>query len=233
MDFGHLIDWEEKSLEEKSDVWTVEGYAAIFNTRDLGGDIIRPGAFSRSLKELGTPPLILEHDMKGLPVGAITEIEEDRRGLRYVAELPKEDPVSARVAAQIKARKNGVRGLKGTSFGYIAVKKTFEKIEGKSVRVLHDVDCFEISFVKMPLHPQAGPTSIKSDDRIGIVEWKDFTDREREASLKARGMSDDLAKRIVRLEREAQVKSDRREAGGWQQVLPDFAGLIRAAAATR
>lgn len=228
MDFGHLIDLEEKSLTESDDAYRFTGYAAVFNNRDLGDDVIVPGAFAESLKSHGMPLLLFNHKMEDLPIGVIEHAEEDRKGLRVEGELPKDDPVSRRVGMALKARKSGARALKGMSIGYKAEKHSRKG----EVRYLERVRLYEASFVNLPMNPLAGVETIKSL-RIGIGEWKDFTDREREAHLKAVGMSDDLSKRIVRLEREAQGNRDRREAGGGQQVLPDFAGLIRAAAATR
>jgi len=216
MDFGLLIDFEEKSLKDGDDVWTVEGYAAIFNTRDRGGDIIIPGAFKKSLSEFcPDPPLLLEHDMKGLPIGTLIEVGEDAKGLRYVAELPKDDPLSARVASQIKSRTNGKRGLKGSSFGYVAEKKSFDTVDGKRSRLLQEVNMFEISMVKLPMHQGAGPTSIKGDALPSIDEFKSFSDREREAHFRSLGFSDSWSKYMVKCTREAGVstKTAQREAG--------------------
>lgn len=229
MDFGHLIDLEEKSLTESDDAFRFVGYAAVFNNRDLGDDVIVPGAFQKSLKDHGMPLLLFNHKMEDLPIGVIEHAEEDKKGLRVEGELPKDDPVSRRVGIALKARKSGARALKGMSIGYKAEKHSRKG----DVRYLEQVRLFEASFVNLPMNPLAGVETIKSA-RVGIAEWKEFTDREREAHLKAVGMSDDLAKRIVRLEREAQGTKGQREAGGGQQKLPDIAGLIRAAAsATR
>ncbi len=212
MDYGHLIDLEEKSLKESEDAYQFTGYAAVFGNKDLGDDIIEKGAFVDSLTKHGMPLLLFNHKMDDLPIGVINAADEDRKGLLVEGELPKDDPVSRRVGLALKARKSGNRALRGMSIGYKAEKSHKEK---DGTRVLTKLRLYEASFVNFPMNPLAGVETIKSD-RMGIPEWKDMTDREREASLKARGLSDDLAKRFVRLEREASGQKSRREAGGAQ-----------------
>jgi HK97 family phage prohead protease len=69
----------------------VEGYFALFNNKDLDGDIIERGAFAKTLAERGPAgkQLIkyqLDHDTKKV-VAKITELYEDEKGLKYVAKI--------------------------------------------------------------------------------------------------------------------------------------------------
>jgi HK97 family phage prohead protease len=210
MNLGAMIEMEEKALSENADAFVFEGYAAVFNNKDLGGDVIMPGAFKKSLRDHDMPLLLFNHKMDDLPIGVIEHAEEDQKGLRVKGELPKDDPVARRVGRMLKANASGKRALKGMSIGYKAEKHD-RKDDG--TRYLHQIRLYETSFVNIPMNPKAGVETIKSAERIGIAEWKDFSVREREAHLKACGMSDDLAKRIVRLEREARADSGQREAG--------------------
>ena len=67
-----------------------EGYLAVFNNTDLNGDIIEPGAFTKTLQsayEIKTAnkstflyPLLWMHDTSD-PVGGFTEATQDRTGL--------------------------------------------------------------------------------------------------------------------------------------------------------
>ena len=221
--FGSLIELEEKALSENEDAYRFTGYAAVFGNRDLGDDIIVKGAFEDSLAKHGMPLLLFNHKMDELPIGVIDEASEDRKGLLVVGELPKDDPVARRVGIALKARKSGNRALKGMSIGY----RTQESHKDKAgARVLTKLRLYEASFVNRPMNPLAGVETLKSD-RLGIGDWKDYTDREREASLKARGLSDDLAKRFVRLEREAQGTKGRRDAGdgGLSDAMRELANL--------
>jgi HK97 family phage prohead protease len=69
----------------------VEGYFALFNNKDLDGDIIERGAFSKTLAERGPSgkqliKYLLDHDTKKV-VAKITELYEDEKGLKYVAKI--------------------------------------------------------------------------------------------------------------------------------------------------
>jgi hypothetical protein len=59
-----------------------EGYASLFNLRDRSGDVVRPGAFRRTLaaKPVGEVRLLHQHKAEE-PIGVWEEIREDGRGL--------------------------------------------------------------------------------------------------------------------------------------------------------
>jgi HK97 family phage prohead protease len=62
------------------------GYAAVFDRPDRGGDVVRAGAFARSLGRGGAAavPLLWQHEA-GRPIGRIEYLKEDKRGLRVIA----------------------------------------------------------------------------------------------------------------------------------------------------
>jgi HK97 family phage prohead protease len=128
------------------------GYAALFDTRDAGRDVIRKGAFSRTLASREQPlPLYWQHrpDQR---IGWIEAVAEDARGLRVVGSI--DNPEGG--AGQALRR----RTVSGLSFGYVA-KDARRDHEG---RELLDVDLFEISLVTHPMQHGArvhlvGPAS--------------------------------------------------------------------------
>lgn len=115
------------------------GYAAVFDRVDRGGDLVRAGAFARSLAQGGTVPLLWQHEV-GRPIGRIEYLKEDRRGLRVIGRL-----ADARAAALLKAGAIG-----GLSFGYRVREAT-----GERPRVLTDLELVEVSLVTFPMQPQA------------------------------------------------------------------------------
>jgi HK97 family phage prohead protease len=120
------------------------GYAAIFGRADRGGDVVRAGAFRRSLERgAGAVPLLWQHDM-ARPVGRIEYLKEDGRGLRVIARL---SAGSAGREAAALLRKGAVAGL---SFGY-----RVRKASGARPRELEDVELVEISLVTVPMQPKA------------------------------------------------------------------------------
>ena len=64
------------------------GYAALFDKRDAGGDIIRPGAFRRAIKERGAEPwpFYWQH-LPAKRIGWIASVIEDDLGLHVVGTI--------------------------------------------------------------------------------------------------------------------------------------------------
>ena len=119
------------------------GYAAVFGRPDRGGDVVRAGAFARTLKGRGSVPLLWQHDA-ARPIGRIEYLREDRRGLRVIARLS--DGRAGREAAAL-LKEGAVRGL---SFGY-----RVREAHGDAPRELADLDLVEVSLVSLPMQPRA------------------------------------------------------------------------------
>jgi HK97 family phage prohead protease len=120
------------------------GYAAIFDRPDRGGDVVKAGAFERSLKRgIREVPLLWQH-RPGRPVGRIEYLREDKRGLRVIARL------SGGAAGQAAAAQLRTGKVAGLSFGY-----RVRKFNGSAPRALEDVELVEISLVTAPMQPKA------------------------------------------------------------------------------
>jgi HK97 family phage prohead protease len=115
------------------------GYAALFGKRDAGRDVIRKGAFARSLASRCDPlPLYWQH-RPDLRIGWIETVGEDERGLRVIATIDNPDG-----AAALALRSGSVTGL---SFGY----RTLGSRTSEHGRELLDIELFEISLVTHPM----------------------------------------------------------------------------------
>jgi HK97 family phage prohead protease len=115
------------------------GYAALFNKRDAGLDVIVPGAFARSLADRTSRlPLLWQH-RPDTRIGWIEKIEEDKRGLRVLARI---DNPNGGAAASLK--RGAVTGL---SFGYRVRASRSDGIG----RELNDLLLFEVSLVTHPM----------------------------------------------------------------------------------
>ena len=120
------------------------GYAAIFDRPDRGGDVVRGGAFARSLKRgAGAVPLLWQHEA-GRPIGRIEYLKEDARGLRVIGRL------SAGAAGREAAEFLKEGAVSGLSFGY-RVRTT----RGEAPRELVDLELVEVSLVTLPMQPRA------------------------------------------------------------------------------
>lgn len=129
------------------------GYAAVFDRPDRGGDVVRSGAFARSLKRAaGTVPLLWQHE-PGRPIGRIEYLKEDKRGLRVIARLS--EGAAGREAASLLNE----GALTGLSFGY-----RVREASGAAPRELKDVDLVEVSLVTLPMQPKARVHAVERSD---------------------------------------------------------------------
>lgn len=118
----------------------IEGYASVFGIEDLTGDIVRGGAFRRSLNRAVLPPMLLQH-RAGAIAGRWVRMVEDGRGL-FVRGMIEAD--SARTLA--------IAGLDGLSIGFRPLM--WQRRSGGG-RLLTDVDLVEVSLVAEPMMPKA------------------------------------------------------------------------------
>ena len=143
------------------------GYAALFGLRDSGRDVIRKGAFARTLSERKQPiPLFWQHrpDMR---IGWVESIAEDAKGLRVVASIDNPD---GGAAAALKAGK-----ASGLSFGYRA-RQHRRDAEG---RELTEIDLYEVSLVTHPMQHTARVHMVDGPNRAQVQPTA--LSREREA----------------------------------------------------
>ncbi len=115
------------------------GYAAVFGAVDRGGDVVRRGAFARSLRRGGTVPLLWQHQ-PARRIGRVEYLREDGRGLRVIGKV-----VEAQAAALLKAG-----AVEGLSFGY----RVRAAQDGRP-RELTELDLVEVSLVTFPMQPRA------------------------------------------------------------------------------
>lgn len=119
------------------------GYAALFGTRDAGRDVIRKGAFARTLTTRQEPiPLFWQHRPE-MRIGWVERIAEDARGLRVVAAIDNPDGGAAAALRSGKAS--------GLSFGYRARGFTRDA----AGRELTDIELYEVSLVTHPMQHSA------------------------------------------------------------------------------
>lgn len=114
----------------------IEGYASLFGVADDGGDIVRAGAFARSLRRVGGVAMLMQH-RDGARAGRWTRMIEDGRGL-YVRGL-----VEAPGALALLAR-----GMDGLSIGF---RPSMWRPRVSGGRELIEVDLVEVSLVQAPM----------------------------------------------------------------------------------
>lgn len=127
----------------------IEGYASIFNTPDLNGDVVSPGAFRRALREKGAAEIrMLYQHAPETPIGRWTRFREDGRGLYAEGELLLDSETAREVHALLRGR-----ALDGLSIGFQTVRAA--KHERHAKRFILEADLWEVSIVTFPMAPGA------------------------------------------------------------------------------
>lgn len=119
------------------------GYAAVFNRVDRGGDVVRQGAFARTLDK--PVPLLWQH-APGSVIGRIEHMAEDAHGLRVIGRISGATQAGREAGALLREG-----ALDGLSFGY--------RVRGQkrlgTARELTALELVEISLVTFPMQPLA------------------------------------------------------------------------------
>lgn len=166
------IDLDLKSL---TDTGRFSGYGSVFGNVDKGGDVVEFGAFGKSLelwsKSDRSVPTLWQHKTDE-PIGAWSNLTEDKHGLLGDADLWIEDAPYARIAHKGMKTKT----ITGLSIGYRIKRDTYDKKTG--VTTLHELDLVEISVVTNPMNDAARMTDVKSMIEAGTLptmkEYEDF-----------------------------------------------------------
>ncbi len=143
----------------------IEGYASTYDI-DRGDDIILPGAFSKTIerhKKDNRPVRMLLQHKNGILIGGfpISEVKETDEGLFVSGEINLEVQNGRESYALAK---QGV--LSDMSIGFsIPNREAVEfKNDGERVlRLIKEVELWEISLVDEPMNPQARITAVKAN----------------------------------------------------------------------
>jgi len=183
-----VVHFDVKSI---GDDGAFSGYGAVFGNIDLDGDVIKKGAFKKSLSEWRKrkklPPVVWQHQFSE-PIGPHTLMEEDDRGLKTEGILLIDDIPRARQArALLKA--NAIDGL---SIGFSVRMAVDDRKMG--ARVLTEIDLYEVSIVTAAANPEATVTAVKGDAMFGSIRIdKLTTPKEFEELLREAGFSKSAA----------------------------------------
>jgi HK97 family phage prohead protease len=166
-----------------------EGHGSIFGNEDLGGDVVMPGAFKRTLakhrKSGSLPQMFWMHDPSRVP-GKWLSMSEDDDGLKVKGVLA-DTPLGNEIRTLLQ-----MDAVKGLSIGYSVTDDDWDK-DGR--RLLKDVELWEVSVVSLPMNPLAQVAHAKS--QLSAIGEYVPTPREFEQSLRDVGCSQRVAKRIL------------------------------------
>jgi len=153
----------EFKMDTVSDAGEFTGYASTFGNVDLGGDIVAPGAFKKSIKETKGKVPILDHHNPRLQIGWNMDALEDNRGLLVKGKLNLEVQGGREKHALMKQAFE-IGAMMGLSIGYRTIIDESDRKDPR-VRILKEVQLLEYSVVTFPMNPQASVTGVKSESK--------------------------------------------------------------------
>lgn len=139
----------------------IAGYGAVFNTPDLNGDIIAPGAFTASLRKRAPVRMLYQHDAAA-PIGRWVSLREDQYGLFVQGEILLASPRAREVHALLAGG-----ALDGLSIGYQTVRAQKKTGSGRHIR---QADLWEVSIVTFPMAQTARITLVGAAQIDPIVK---------------------------------------------------------------
>ena len=158
---------ENIEFRQEGDGMTFSGYAATFNNPSQPlpfTEVIKPGAFKRSLQSRNDIKLLWNHDtgsvLGSTRAGTLTLVE-DARGLKVTAKLP--NTTAGRDAAELIKRGD----VNAMSFGFSVPQGGDNWSEDGNTRELNSVRLHEVSIVAFPAYEStAGTTSVRSGEAV-------------------------------------------------------------------
>ncbi|MDR2513900.1 MAG: HK97 family phage prohead protease [Christensenellaceae bacterium] len=147
------LKFELEKYDEETGIFS--GYAAVFGNVDSGGDVIEPGAFTKTIAE-GTErvKILVLHNDCWLPIGRPLELREDSHGL-YIKGKVSDTSMGRDVKILLQDKV-----LNEMSIGYDPIVFDYDSESG--VRHLREVKLWEVSLVTWAMNPEAVVTGYKA-----------------------------------------------------------------------
>jgi len=147
------FDLEVKTIEDDG---TFEGYCAVFGNVDSWGDVIDPGAFTKTLAERPNVPILWQHDPYE-PIGVSQKLTPDGHGLHAAGRI-----VGTTQRGHDALELMRAKAIKGLSIGYEAMKSARGRAGDGFDRKLLEVKLWEYSPVTFAANDLAEITAVKA-----------------------------------------------------------------------
>ena len=210
------VSLDVKSMQDRE----LEGLGAVFRNRDLGGDIIVPGAFAKSLKnpKQAVRPMLWMHKPDAV-IGRWDSMKETDEGL-WVKGVLADTDLGTEIHTLLK-----MEAVRGLSIGYSVDDFSYDK---SGNRLLKQVDVWEVSVVSMPMNPLAQIQHVKS--RLSAAGEYVPTIKEFERILRNAGCSASVAKSISYRLRTLEDEADEMPAAAPRKAEDEAAKALKAIA---
>lgn len=165
-------------IKDVKDDGQFEGYCSTFGNEDLGGDIVAPGAFTKTIKDKKDHPILWGHNAREV-IGVNQKYTEDSKGLYVQGQLVLDVQRAKEAHALMKAG-----AVKGMSIGYDVVVDEYNR--DTNIRTLKELKLWEYSLTPFPMNPEATVTTVKSLEEFENalrLAMKTATDAEKRALM--------------------------------------------------
>lgn len=155
-DFANtFMNLEIKSVKDSGEYYYIKGYAS---TPDLDrvADIVKPDCLIKSVKRMGLPAFIHQHDISGIPLGVCENVYLEGEKTAVELKMPKDD-----LGKTVKNRVD-IGAYKGLSIGFVAKDYDFSP---EGYRIINDLDWYEVSLVTVPANPNAEIVEVKNNKK--------------------------------------------------------------------
>lgn len=159
-----------KAIGDDTADGTFQAYASVFDNVDSYGDVVRKGAFERTLAEWAEKdeklPLLWGHDFYDpfSNIGHIEEAKEDEHGLWVEGVLDLENPKAAQVYRLIKGGR-----VAQMSFAFDTESSRRGTVDGVDVNELLDLTLYEVSVVPLGANAETEILAVKHGLKAGRV----------------------------------------------------------------
>ena len=175
----------EFEIHALGDDGTIEGYGSVFDVKDGYRDSMEKGCFRKSLRKRGASKvkMLYQHD-SGDIIGKWTQMKEDDKGLYCKGQLLLKLQRAQEVYELLKESV-----LDGLSIGFRTVVDEWNT--DTRIRIIKEVDLFEVSLVTFPANQEAVITNVKENGEF-MPSVRDF-----EGILRDAGFSRKKAQTII------------------------------------
>jgi hypothetical protein len=169
---------EIKAISEQG---SFDGVLATYNSVDLGGDLIEPGAFTKTIQEHGPEVKLLWQHEPANVIGKLFLVDGPD-ALRVKGQIALDPDIPYSMTAYKLLQK---RLLSGLSIGYDTIKEQMDN----GVRRLKELRLWEGSIVTFPMNELASITSVKRKPpaSLGLERKDDFDTEFAELQIQAAG----------------------------------------------
>lgn len=209
---------EDKALEKGQ----FKGLGSTFGNVDFGGDRIEKGAFADTMAEWkqngALPYMPWYHDMRVL-VGDWLEVRETDQGLEMLGQVWV-DEKSTESSKMVHNMLTGT-GAKELSIGFSIVDSESVKENGENVRIIKQIDLYEVSVVPFGMNPKAQISDAKSLlNGEGVPDIRAIENILKQGGLSAAHAKALIAKGYGAIERDANDSDSERDAAMTKALAP-------------